>query len=52
MPQMMPLSWMLLFMMFSMTLILFATMNYYTNIQKAKTTKKEKIPTKTMSWKW
>nr|URX53723.1 ATP synthase F0 subunit 8 [Postelectrotermes sp. 2 AB-2022a] len=52
MPQMMPLSWLLLFLMFSMALVLFATMNYYTNIQKTETIKKKKIPTKTMNWKW
>nr|WHM51761.1 ATP synthase F0 subunit 8 [Rugitermes flavicinctus] len=52
MPQMMPLSWLLLFIMFSSTLILFATMNYYNNIPKSTIMKKETIINKTTTWKW
>nr|URX53023.1 ATP synthase F0 subunit 8 [Glyptotermes sp. 9 AB-2022a]URX53036.1 ATP synthase F0 subunit 8 [Glyptotermes sp. 9 AB-2022a] len=52
MPQMMPLSWLTLFTMFSMTLVLFATMNYYSHIPKTKITKKNEIKTKNMNWKW
>nr|UQJ75264.1 ATP synthase F0 subunit 8 [Pterotermes occidentis]URX54386.1 ATP synthase F0 subunit 8 [Pterotermes occidentis] len=52
MPQMMPMSWSILFMMFSLTLIVFATTNYYTSIQKAKYTLKKPTPKKIMNWKW
>nr|URX53205.1 ATP synthase F0 subunit 8 [Cryptotermes rotundiceps] len=52
MPQMMPMSWLSLFIMFSTTLVLFATLNYYTNIPKTKTTEKKMILTKPMNWKW
>nr|URX53166.1 ATP synthase F0 subunit 8 [Incisitermes rhyzophorae] len=53
MPQMMPLSWFTLFIMFSATLMLFATMNYYTTVFKTeKTPKKSKILTSKMNWKW
>nr|UQJ75147.1 ATP synthase F0 subunit 8 [Eucryptotermes sp. n. nr. breviceps] len=52
MPQMMPLSWLMLFIVFSTTLILFATMNYYTNIEKAKSHTKENYSTNSLTWKW
>nr|YP_010117808.1 ATP synthase F0 subunit 8 [Cryptotermes havilandi]QPN53780.1 ATP synthase F0 subunit 8 [Cryptotermes havilandi]URH16460.1 ATP synthase F0 subunit 8 [Cryptotermes havilandi]URX52841.1 ATP synthase F0 subunit 8 [Cryptotermes havilandi]URX52880.1 ATP synthase F0 subunit 8 [Cryptotermes havilandi]URX53775.1 ATP synthase F0 subunit 8 [Cryptotermes havilandi] len=52
MPQMMPMMWLSLFIMFSASLILFATMNYYTTILKTKTNEKKKIPTKHLNWKW
>nr|AIY61584.1 ATP synthase F0 subunit 8 [Glyptotermes satsumensis] len=52
MPQMMPLSWVTLFIVFSAALILFSAMNYYSHIPKTKTTKETKITTKKMNWKW
>nr|URH16447.1 ATP synthase F0 subunit 8 [Kalotermitidae sp. A SH-2022a] len=52
MPQMMPMSWLTLFIMFSATLLLFASTNYYTSIPKSKHTKKTPITKKMMSWKW
>nr|URX53257.1 ATP synthase F0 subunit 8 [Glyptotermes perparvus] len=52
MPQMMPLSWLTLFIMFSTTLILFATMNYYMHTPKTQTTKYTEIKTKILNWKW
>nr|UQJ75238.1 ATP synthase F0 subunit 8 [Glyptotermes sp.] len=52
MPQMMPLSWLALFIMFSMALMLFATMNYYSHIPKSTIASKVGISTKSMSWKW
>nr|URX54412.1 ATP synthase F0 subunit 8 [Rugitermes aridus] len=52
MPQMMPLSWLILFIMFASTLILFATMNYYNNIPKTMIMKKETIINKPTTWKW
>nr|YP_006503938.1 ATP synthase F0 subunit 8 [Neotermes insularis]AFM92438.1 ATP synthase F0 subunit 8 [Neotermes insularis] len=52
MPQMMPLSWLMLFIMFSMTLILFATMNFYTSIPELKHIMKKEIIKKSMNWSW
>nr|AIY62130.1 ATP synthase F0 subunit 8 [Neotermes sp. A TB-2014] len=52
MPQMMPMSWLMLFVMFSMTLILFATTNYYTTIHETKEDNQKKTTSKTMNWKW
>nr|URX53062.1 ATP synthase F0 subunit 8 [Comatermes perfectus]WHM51631.1 ATP synthase F0 subunit 8 [Comatermes perfectus] len=52
MPQMMPLSWTTLFIMFSATLIMFSSMNYYVYMPKIKSIKKKMIKTKMMDWKW
>nr|URX53489.1 ATP synthase F0 subunit 8 [Longicaputermes sinaicus]URX53515.1 ATP synthase F0 subunit 8 [Longicaputermes sinaicus]URX53541.1 ATP synthase F0 subunit 8 [Longicaputermes sinaicus] len=52
MPQMMPLSWVTLFITFSATLILFAAANYYSHIPTPKTTPKKGIHPKNMNWKW
>nr|URX53335.1 ATP synthase F0 subunit 8 [Kalotermes approximatus] len=52
MPQMMPLSWLTLFIMFSATLTLFASMNYYSHIPTTKTFSSKKIQAKNASWKW
>nr|URX54529.1 ATP synthase F0 subunit 8 [Incisitermes snyderi] len=52
MPQMMPLSWLMLFLTFSTTLILFSTMNYYTTTSKTKTSVKTEVLTTNMNWKW
>nr|UQJ75108.1 ATP synthase F0 subunit 8 [Neotermes sp.] len=53
MPQMMPMSWFVLFTMFSATLLLFALMNYYTKVPTTNlSTSKEMITTKSLNWKW
>nr|URX53450.1 ATP synthase F0 subunit 8 [Incisitermes minor] len=53
MPQMMPMSWSILFTMFSMTLIALAAMNYYTSVQKASNaTTSTTLIKKNMNWKW
>nr|UQJ75173.1 ATP synthase F0 subunit 8 [Marginitermes cactiphagus] len=52
MPQMMPMSWLILFLMFSLTFMMFAATNYYTTIQKMMIKSKENINRKTMNWKW
>nr|URX53957.1 ATP synthase F0 subunit 8 [Cryptotermes domesticus] len=52
MPQMMPMSWLSLFIMFSASLILFTTMNYYTTTLKTDANEKKKVPTKQLNWKW
>nr|AVN67594.1 ATP synthase F0 subunit 8 [Anallacta methanoides] len=53
MPQMMPLSWLTLYMFFSMTLLLFSFMNYYSYIPKNysinNNNNKKMIQ---MHWKW
>nr|URX53283.1 ATP synthase F0 subunit 8 [Glyptotermes sp. 11 AB-2022a] len=52
MPQMMPLSWLTLFIVFSTTLILFNTMNYYSQTPLTKKKKNKKIKTSKLNWKW
>nr|URX52828.1 ATP synthase F0 subunit 8 [Bifiditermes rogierae] len=52
MPQMMPMNWVTLFIMFSATLIIFATMNFYTKMPKPKHSTKSTIAQKLMNWKW
>nr|URX54139.1 ATP synthase F0 subunit 8 [Glyptotermes sp. 15 AB-2022a]URX54152.1 ATP synthase F0 subunit 8 [Glyptotermes sp. 15 AB-2022a]URX54191.1 ATP synthase F0 subunit 8 [Glyptotermes sp. 15 AB-2022a] len=52
MPQMMPLSWLTLFILFSTALMLFAATNYYSYIPKTKITQKNEIKQKNMAWKW
>nr|URX52718.1 ATP synthase F0 subunit 8 [Incisitermes nr. barretti] len=52
MPQMMPMSWLMLFLMFLLSFFLFAVMNYYTSIHKTKTLLKKKVSSKMMIWKW
>nr|URX54360.1 ATP synthase F0 subunit 8 [Calcaritermes nigriceps] len=51
MPQMMPLSWLILFIMFSMALLIFAATNFYLYIPKTFTTE-NKISVKSINWKW
>nr|YP_002860161.1 ATP synthase F0 subunit 8 [Davidius lunatus]ACB48043.1 ATP synthase F0 subunit 8 [Davidius lunatus] len=53
MPQMAPLSWLLLFMFFTTMMILFNVMNYYLfvpNIKNDKSNTNRQI--KTSHWKW
>nr|URX54451.1 ATP synthase F0 subunit 8 [Procryptotermes speiseri] len=52
MPQMMPMSWLTLFIMFSATLTLFATLNYYTTTPKTKPNGKALLLTNHLNWKW
>nr|YP_009544241.1 ATP synthase F0 subunit 8 [Roisinitermes ebogoensis]AYO45649.1 ATP synthase F0 subunit 8 [Roisinitermes ebogoensis]URX52854.1 ATP synthase F0 subunit 8 [Roisinitermes ebogoensis] len=52
MPQMMPMGWVILFIMFSTTLIIFASMNYYTWIPKSKYTLKKTVTKNSINWKW
>nr|YP_010946638.1 ATP synthase F0 subunit 8 [Margattea cuspidata]WGO57356.1 ATP synthase F0 subunit 8 [Margattea cuspidata] len=51
MPQMMPLNWLLQFLLFTLTLLLFNITNYF---QPVPTPLSMKISTKTISqlWKW
>nr|AVE15609.1 ATP synthase F0 subunit 8 [Theopropus elegans] len=52
MPQMMPLNWLMLFLFFSITLLLFNMMNFYTPYNKKTSPPLMKMKFKSMSWKW
>nr|YP_010385103.1 ATP synthase F0 subunit 8 [Dolichopus ungulatus]UPL65113.1 ATP synthase F0 subunit 8 [Dolichopus ungulatus] len=53
MPQMAPLSWLSLYMVFSISLILFCMMNYYIFIPMApQKSKLEKLMSNSLNWKW
>nr|AFU50236.1 ATP synthase F0 subunit 8 [Copelatus sp. MJTNT-2012] len=52
MPQMAPMNWLILYMMFSITFLLFNFLNYYKYIIKSKASKKMKFFSKTLNWKW
>nr|QHZ87480.1 ATP synthase F0 subunit 8 [Coeliccia cyanomelas] len=52
MPQMAPMSWMMLFSFFSMVLILMATLNYYLYVPKVETPADNMYNKKMLSWKW
>nr|YP_010397541.1 ATP synthase F0 subunit 8 [Boreoheptagyia brevitarsis]UQJ73450.1 ATP synthase F0 subunit 8 [Boreoheptagyia brevitarsis] len=54
MPQMAPISWLTLFILFSLTLILFNILNYYCSLPK-NLNSSEKISsfkTSSLNWKW
>nr|YP_010147613.1 ATP synthase F0 subunit 8 [Epiphragma mediale]QQV67799.1 ATP synthase F0 subunit 8 [Epiphragma mediale] len=54
MPQMAPIKWLSLFIVFSITLIIFNLMNYFSFNLKFynKKTSKNQISTKILNWKW
>nr|ASY98255.1 ATP synthase F0 subunit 8 [Pseudogalepsus sp. JZ-2017] len=52
MPQMMPLNWILLFMFFSIVLIMFNIMNYYMHFNKFSSKMPFSQKFKTLYWKW
>nr|QZM06643.1 ATP synthase F0 subunit 8 [Tetanops sintenisi] len=53
MPQMAPIGWLSLFMMFSIIFILFNIMNYYTAIPSTpKSSLMQKSKTSSLNWKW
>nr|AVE15688.1 ATP synthase F0 subunit 8 [Hierodula chinensis] len=52
MPQMMPLNWFMLFSFFSMLLILFNVMNFYSSYNKMSSFPTLKMMTKSLIWKW
>nr|ASY98083.1 ATP synthase F0 subunit 8 [Creobroter gemmatus] len=49
---MMPLNWMTLFTFFSIMLILFNVLNYYTPYNKNMSLPLTKVIIKTLTWKW
>nr|YP_010946950.1 ATP synthase F0 subunit 8 [Sigmella ectobioides]WGO57707.1 ATP synthase F0 subunit 8 [Sigmella ectobioides] len=52
MPQMMPLSWLLLYFFFISLLMLFTLMNYYSHIPNPLKSTTKMINTNPMNWKW
>nr|YP_006503899.1 ATP synthase F0 subunit 8 [Porotermes adamsoni]AFM92399.1 ATP synthase F0 subunit 8 [Porotermes adamsoni]WHM51904.1 ATP synthase F0 subunit 8 [Porotermes adamsoni] len=52
MPQMMPISWLILFLTFSATFIMFNLTNYFSSIQQSESKMTKEIITTKMNWKW
>nr|YP_009171477.1 ATP synthase F0 subunit 8 [Stenopelmatus fuscus]AJW76307.1 ATP synthase F0 subunit 8 [Stenopelmatus fuscus] len=54
MPQMAPISWLVLFIIFSATLILFTIMNYFMIMPKTSYQEdmENKLIIKSLNWKW
>nr|YP_010620970.1 ATP synthase F0 subunit 8 [Mimosilpha disticha]WAX39340.1 ATP synthase F0 subunit 8 [Mimosilpha disticha] len=52
MPQMMPLSWLTLFIFFLIMFMLFNFINYFSHIPTKLLTEKKMINIKIMNWKW
>nr|QHZ87539.1 ATP synthase F0 subunit 8 [Parafronurus sp. XL-2019] len=52
MPQMAPLSWLTLFTVFSLTLILFGIVNYFLTSPNAPESTSTQFKTQPFNWKW
>nr|ACC94778.1 ATPase 8 [Drosophila guttifera] len=53
MPQMAPISWLFLFLFFTITFILFCTLNYYSFMPSSpSSTELKKLNLNSMNWKW
>nr|QRV62638.1 ATP synthase F0 subunit 8 [Stictonectes escheri] len=52
MPQMAPMNWIMLYMMFSIIFIIFNLMNYYIFITEKKIIKTNFFIKKMLEWKW
>nr|YP_003875593.1 ATP synthase F0 subunit 8 [Euphaea formosa]ADM33810.1 ATP synthase F0 subunit 8 [Euphaea formosa] len=52
MPQMAPMSWLILFTVFCMTLMVVSSINYYLYTPLIEKTTQEMKTTKKMNWKW
>nr|QRV62653.1 ATP synthase F0 subunit 8 [Stictonectes samai] len=52
MPQMAPMNWLILYILFSIILIMFNLMNYYIFIIEMKTLKTSSFMKKMLNWKW
>nr|YP_009919068.1 ATP synthase F0 subunit 8 [Tipula fascipennis]QMP96661.1 ATP synthase F0 subunit 8 [Tipula fascipennis] len=53
MPQMAPINWLLLFIIFSITLIIFNTLNYFSYLPMTpKNSQMEKKINTPLNWKW
>nr|YP_010454746.1 ATP synthase F0 subunit 8 [Notacanthurus lamellosus]QZZ23922.1 ATP synthase F0 subunit 8 [Notacanthurus lamellosus] len=52
MPQMAPLSWLTLFSVFCLTLILFCVLNYFLFTPSAPSSSTSQFKTNSLNWKW
>nr|AQP26450.1 ATP synthase F0 subunit 8 [Pericapritermes sp. 2 TB-2017] len=52
MPQMMPMEWTLLYIMFLATFLMFNIMNYFTQPMSQKLSTKKNIHINKINWKW
>nr|UFZ13076.1 ATP synthase F0 subunit 8 [Protohermes similis] len=52
MPQMAPINWLLLFILFSIILILFNIMNYYITMPNSPETSSKSFKLNSLNWKW
>nr|AVE15675.1 ATP synthase F0 subunit 8 [Haania sp. JZ-2017] len=52
MPQMMPLNWMSMFILFTLLIMMFNMLNYFVLINKMKKKMLIKTNNNTMIWKW
>nr|YP_010464291.1 ATP synthase F0 subunit 8 [Exostira schroederi]UUL71668.1 ATP synthase F0 subunit 8 [Exostira schroederi] len=52
MPQMSPLSWLILFIFFTLTLITSNVINYFSALPKPSSKKSTTVKTSTPNWKW
>nr|YP_010127719.1 ATP synthase F0 subunit 8 [Oyamia nigribasis]QPP20246.1 ATP synthase F0 subunit 8 [Oyamia nigribasis] len=53
MPQMAPISWLMLFIIFSCTLLMFNFLNYFSFLPSSPSDQQSlKIPQTSMKWKW
>nr|AIY62000.1 ATP synthase F0 subunit 8 [Orthognathotermes aduncus] len=52
MPQMMPMEWMMLYLAFLATFMMFNIMNYFMQTPTTSTTKKSPIHINKTNWKW
>nr|AMW67855.1 ATP synthase F0 subunit 8 [Nevrorthus apatelios] len=52
MPQMAPISWLTLFMYFTILMLTFSMMNYYIFLYKSPLSKKMSFDINSLNWKW
>nr|YP_010165774.1 ATP synthase F0 subunit 8 [Nemoura meniscata]QRR29787.1 ATP synthase F0 subunit 8 [Nemoura meniscata] len=52
MPQMAPISWLTLFIAFSLVLLIFNFVNYYSFLPKTPEITQKTISSNSMNWKW
>nr|ADX01599.1 ATP synthase F0 subunit 8 [Siphluriscus chinensis] len=52
MPQMAPLSWLLLFFTFIFALLIFSSMNYFLYSPSSPSSSKQAFKTSSFNWKW
>nr|AMP43732.1 ATP synthase F0 subunit 8 [Heleodromia immaculata] len=52
MPQMAPIGWLSLFILFTLTFMLFCMMNYFLFLPQIKNYESKKYSSNSMNWKW